>query len=30
MSNLYLGMAERLGVKCIDRFGDSTGRYEGI
>jgi hypothetical protein len=30
MCNLYLGMAERLGVTGIDRFGDSTGRYEGI
>jgi hypothetical protein len=30
MCNLYLGMAERLGVKGLERFGDSTGRFQGI
>ncbi len=26
MTNLYLSMAERLGLRDLDRFGDSTGR----
>jgi Protein of unknown function (DUF1552) len=30
MSNMYLGMAERLGVTGVEQFGDSTGRFEGI
>jgi hypothetical protein len=30
MSNLLLGMADRMGVKGVERLGDSTGRVEGI
>ena len=30
MSNLLLSMADRLGVKGIERHGDSTGRFEGV
>ena len=30
MSNLFLGMADRFGIEGIDRFGDSTGRFEAI
>ena len=30
MSNLLLSMADRLGVKGLERHGDSTGRFEGI
>jgi hypothetical protein len=30
MSNLYLSMLDRMGVRDIPRFGDSTGRVEGI
>jgi len=30
MSNLFLGLADRLGVKGVERFGDSTGRVESI
>jgi len=30
MTNLFLGMADRLGVRDVDRLGDSTGRVEGI
>ena len=30
MSNLQLSMLDRLGVDDLDRFGDSTGRIEGI
>jgi hypothetical protein len=29
-TNLFLGMAHRLGVKQLDRFGDSTGVLENI
>ena len=29
-SNLFLGMARRLGVKGVDRFGDSTGVLENV
>ena len=25
MTNLYLGLAEKLGIKDLDRIGDSTG-----
>jgi len=25
-SNLFLTMADKLGVKCLEKFGDSTGR----
>ncbi len=30
MSNLFLSMADRLGVKALDRHGDSTGRLTVI
>lgn len=30
MSNLFLSMADRMGAKSVDQFGDSTGRLEGI
>jgi hypothetical protein len=30
MSNLYLGMLDRMGVSGVERHGDSTGRIEGI
>jgi hypothetical protein len=30
MSNMLMGMAERMGVKGVDRFGDSTGKLEAI
>jgi hypothetical protein len=30
MSNLYLSMADRLGVTGLSRFGDSTDRLTGI
>jgi hypothetical protein len=30
MSNLYLSMMDRIGVKNFDRFGDSTGRLENV
>ena len=30
MTNLYLTMADRLGIKNLDRFGDSTGRLADI
>jgi hypothetical protein len=30
MSNLYLSMMDRIGVKNMDRFGDSTGRLANI
>lgn len=30
MANLYLTMADRLGVQGLTRFGDSTGRVSGI
>lgn len=30
MSNLLLSMADRMGVKGLERFGDSTGRFEMI
>ena len=30
MTNLFLGMLDRLGVSGVDRFGDSTGRIESI
>ena len=29
-SNLYLGMADRFGVKALERFGDSTARLEDV
>ena len=30
MSNLFLGMTDRFGIDGVDRFGDSTGRFEAI
>lgn len=30
MSNLLLSMTDRLGVKGVERHGDSTGRFEAI
>ena len=30
MSNVFLGMIDRFGIEGIDRFGDSTGRYDSI
>jgi hypothetical protein len=30
MSNLLLSMADRLGVRGVDRLGDSTGRVSNI
>ena len=30
MSNLFLGMADRLGVQGLERFGDSTGKLDAI
>ena len=29
-TNLFLSMAERMGLSDLERFGDSTGRLEGI
>jgi hypothetical protein len=30
MSNLFLSLADRMGVEKLDRFGDSTGRVDAI
>jgi len=30
MSNLFLNMLDHLGVQGVERFGDSTGRLEGV
>jgi hypothetical protein len=30
MSNLFLSMADRIGLKGLERFGDSTGRLSTI
>ncbi|MFO0907436.1 MAG: DUF1552 domain-containing protein [Isosphaeraceae bacterium] len=30
MSNMFLEMADRIGATGLPRFGDSTGRYDGI
>jgi hypothetical protein len=30
LTNLYLSMADRMGVKNLERFGDSTGRLKNI
>lgn len=30
MSNLFLGMLDKLGISGVDRFGDSTGRFDAI
>jgi hypothetical protein len=29
LNNLWVSLLERMGVK-VDRFGDSTGRLEGL
>jgi hypothetical protein len=30
LTNLYLSMADRMGVKNLERFGDSTGRLKDV
>lgn len=30
MCNLYLSMLDRMGVRGVERFGDSTGRLQGL
>jgi len=30
MSNMLLGLAERMGAKSIQEFGDSTGKFDGV
>ena len=30
MSNLFLTMADRMGIADLERFGDSTGRLDNI
>jgi Protein of unknown function (DUF1552) len=30
LSNLFLGMTDRLGIRPLARFGDSTGRLEAV
>ena len=30
MSNLFLSIADRMGVKNVERFGDSTGRFTDV
>ena len=30
MSNLFLGLIDRFGIEGVDRFGDSTERYDSI
>jgi len=30
MSNLFLGMVDRMGVTGVDRIGDSSGRIVGV
>ncbi len=30
LTNLYLSMADRMGVKNLERFGDSTGRLKNV
>lgn len=30
MSNLFLSLADQMGVQAVDRFGDSTGRFTDI
>ena len=30
MTNLFLSMADRLGLRGLERFGDSTGRLENV
>ena len=30
LTNLYLSLLDRMGVKGVERFGDSTGRLQNI
>jgi hypothetical protein len=30
LNNLYLSMLDRIGASGVERFGDSTGRFDGI
>jgi hypothetical protein len=30
VTNLFLSMADRLGLKTLERFGDSTGRLANV
>jgi hypothetical protein len=30
LTNLFLGMADRIGMRNLERFGDSTGRLVGV
>ena len=30
MSNLFLSIADRMGVESVERFGDSTGRFTDV
>ena len=30
MCNLFLSMIDRMGARGVERFGDSTGRLEGL
>ena len=30
MCNLFLSMIDRMGVRGVERFGDSTGRLQGL
>jgi len=30
ITNLFLSMADRMGVRNVERLGDSTGRVEGL
>jgi hypothetical protein len=30
MSNMYLGLLDRMGIEGVDSFGDSNGRFEAI
>ena len=30
MSNVFLSMIDRFGIEGVERFGDSTGRFEGV
>ena len=30
MTNLFLSMADRMGVTGLERFGDSTGRLGNV
>jgi len=30
MCNLYMSMADRLGLRKLERFGDSTGQLSNV